>query len=226
MTIVPLTSVVACGGGSNPSNRVAKNDFSKLTALTGLKLNFNSTNDFSALDSQIVMAAEFSKPLVNYKIKYFVVGRGGIDIASTKQTVGKVWVEITADVADKNWQGTTPHLSVNVDAANFSNIVGTVGAITTMTTDSSNNTVYTAAKPAVDVGKVYKSNGTSAFVAIWMALMKLLSKWLQTIPMVKFMLLVAIQCMFQRMERQFLLKWQEYLRDYLVLMLQMMGQFM
>ncbi|WP_375317829.1 hypothetical protein [Spiroplasma endosymbiont of Virgichneumon dumeticola] len=101
-----------------------------------------------------------------YTVKWFDAKIGGHDISNQLQSVRQVLVEITADSVDKNWQGTTPRLNINMNAANFNVIEGTTGAIVAMTADSSNNTIYAADKTASDVGNVYKSNGTDAFVAM------------------------------------------------------------
>ncbi|WP_308149922.1 hypothetical protein [Spiroplasma sp. AdecLV25b] len=146
---------------------INKNDLAKITALTGLNLSVNNTKKFSVLNSMLSTATEFKGNFFSkYTVKWFDAKIGGHDISNQLQSVRQVWVKITADSVDKNWQGTTPRLNININAANFNVIAGTTGAIVAMTADSSNNTIYAAGKTASDVGKVYKSNGTDAFVAM------------------------------------------------------------
>ncbi|WP_375317828.1 hypothetical protein [Spiroplasma endosymbiont of Virgichneumon dumeticola] len=56
------------------------------------------------------MAREFSKLLVNYKIKWFDVATGGHDISNQSQIAGHVWVKISTSSTDNNWTGSTDRI--------------------------------------------------------------------------------------------------------------------
>lgn len=115
-TPIPLT-VVACEPGEKslltftPTNKIDLK--TKITTLTGdITADTNNTNQ--NLDIAIKNTIKLTN--LNPKIQYFSDEHGTIDITNEKQTSGDLYVVITADTNDKNYQGSTNPIKISLKA--------------------------------------------------------------------------------------------------------------
>ncbi|MDJ1305927.1 MAG: hypothetical protein MRQ09_06885 [Candidatus Midichloria sp.] len=89
---------------------------SKVTTLTtDITANTNKSNQL--LDTSIKSTTELTSlnpNLVNPKIKYFSDAEGKTDISNQKQKAGDLYVVITADINDANYQGATNPIKITL----------------------------------------------------------------------------------------------------------------
>ncbi|WP_425381821.1 hypothetical protein [Spiroplasma endosymbiont of Polydrusus pterygomalis] len=115
------TSVTACGS-TNPKpslSPIAKVDLkTKITALkTNHIIKIDPSQTYQMLDSKIMIAEQISDltpHLQNPTIKYFSDDQAKIDITNQKQKAGDLYVVITADINDANYQGSTNPLKISL----------------------------------------------------------------------------------------------------------------
>jgi len=88
----------------------------KITTLT-TNITANTNKNNQQLDSTIKNTTELTTlnpNLVNPKIKYFSDTQGQTDVSNTKQATGDLYVVITADVNDANYQGSTNPIKITL----------------------------------------------------------------------------------------------------------------
>lgn len=88
----------------------------KITTLT-TNINDEPTKNNKALDTAIKNTTELNSlnpNLVNPKIKYFSDAQGQTDVTNQKQKAGDLYVVISADVNDTNYQGSTNVIKITL----------------------------------------------------------------------------------------------------------------
>ncbi len=121
LSTILSTSVIACGY-TNPKpslSPIVKIDLK--TKITVLRINsiikINTSQINQMLDSKIMDAEQISNlipHLQNPIIKYFSDAQGTTNVSDQKQKAGDLYVVITADISDANYQGSTNPLKISL----------------------------------------------------------------------------------------------------------------
>ncbi|MBP1526061.1 MAG: lipoprotein [Spiroplasma ixodetis] len=128
-------NVVACGGGENPTPEPSPTPKQKIDLNTKIKnlsvdILFDANKTNQELDSKIL--SDFYlwvlKPrLVNPTIKYFSDAQGKTNVSNQKQKAGDLYVVITADNDDTNYQGSTNLIKISLKQYKLSDITQLIG---------------------------------------------------------------------------------------------------
>ncbi|WJG69776.1 hypothetical protein [Spiroplasma ixodetis] len=126
-TPIPL-SVVACD--NNTTQKIELKD--KITKLTtNITVDVNKSN--KKLDTLINNTTEvknLNPKLVNPVIKYFSDAQGKNDVSNQNQKAGDLYVIITADINDANYQGSTAPIKINIKEQSEKTDLSTITQLT------------------------------------------------------------------------------------------------